>query len=203
MSSAAASTTTRERIVAAAVELFGSEGYGSAGLRDIASIASVNVASIYHYFPSKEDLLVHVIETTFRSNFEPASELVARASGPAQALVALTRHHIAFHCEHREEAAISDRELGALRPRVRKRMVELRDAYELLWDDVLREGAETGLFRVEDRELARIALLTMCSQVASWYRPGGRLTVREISDVYVRLVLRVAGYRPPEADGDG
>lgn len=192
---------TRDRIVAAAVELFAAEGYGGAALRDIAGVATVNVASIYHYFPSKEDLLVHIIDGVMRGSYEPARGLVEHAVGPPQALVALTRHHVSFHCERAREAAIADRELGVLPPRVRTRLVTARDAYEALWDEVLREGAAQGLLRVQDRELTRMALLTMCSQVAAWYRPGGRLSVREVADGYARLALRMAGYAPPAKAG--
>lgn len=189
----------RDRIRGAAVELFGLQGYGSTGLREIADLASINVASIYHYFPSKEDLLVSIIEGLYAETYRPAREILERASGPGAALVGLTRHHVALHCREAAAATISDRELGVLRSGVRARVLELRDGYERLWADLLRHGSEVGAFRIDDLEVARLSILGMCSQVAAWYCPGGRLTISEIATAYARNVVRIVGYRPPAA----
>lgn len=189
----------RGRIRAAAIELFGTQGYGSTGLREIADIAAVNVASIYHYFRSKEDLLVSIIEELYRDTYAPAAEIVERAPGSAAALVALTRHHVAIHCQQAAAATISDRELGVLKVPARQRILALRDGYEQLWAELLARGVEEGAFRVDDPEVTRLAVLGMCSQVAGWYRPGGRLDAAELADAYARLVLRIVGYRRPES----
>jgi AcrR family transcriptional regulator len=189
------SSATRERILDAAIDLFWTEGYGGAGLRDIADLASINVASIYHYFPSKQDLLVAIIEQTYQRCLDQAQRLLVEADGPAQALVALTHHHVVFHCSHARETGISDRELGSVTVNVRKRLVEVRDAYEALWDGVLEEGIERDVFAAEDREITRIAAITMCSSVAAWYRPNGRLTVDLVARAYSRLVLRMLARR--------
>jgi AcrR family transcriptional regulator len=189
------SSATRKRILDAAVDLFWTEGFGGAGLRDIADLATINVASIYHHFPSKQDLLVAIIEETYERCLEQGRQALAEADGPAQALVALTHHHVVFHCSHPREAGISDRELGSVTVNIRKRLVEVRDAYEQLWDAVLEEGIEQAIFATEDRELTRIATITMCSSVAVWYRPNGRLTVDQIARTYSRLVLRMLARR--------
>lgn len=192
---APAQVSTRDRILEAAVESFYHDGFGGAGLRDIANLASVNVASIYHYFPSKQDLLVAIIQQTDRETLELAEQAVASAAGPAQALVALSHHHVVFHASHWRETAISDRELGSVTINVRTRLVEVRDQYEALWDRVLRQGVDVGMFSAEDREVVRMAAITMCSTVATWFRPGGRLSVDEVARIYSRLVLRMVAKR--------
>lgn len=53
---------TRERIVDAARELFYENGYEATGLAQIRKRAGVNSGSLYYFFPSKEDLLVAVLE---------------------------------------------------------------------------------------------------------------------------------------------
>lgn len=188
-------TDSRERILIVAVDLFNSQGFGGTGVREIAEIAQMNVASIYHYFRSKEAILFAIIEDVYRAVYEPGRELVEGADS-AGALIALTRHHILVHCEKATSAAVSDRELGSLKMPTRRRAVQLRDSYERLWDDLLREGENEGVFRIEDVELVRIAILTMCSQVAAWYRPNGRVSPEELARFYTRLVLRLVAYRP-------
>jgi len=53
---------TRERLVDAAMDLFAYHGYGPTGLSEIARKAGVQPGSLYHFFPTKEDLLAAVLE---------------------------------------------------------------------------------------------------------------------------------------------
>ncbi|MCA9244688.1 MAG: TetR/AcrR family transcriptional regulator [Phycisphaerales bacterium] len=53
---------TRDKIVDAAMELFAFHGYGPTGLSEIARKARVQQGSLYHFFPTKEELLAAVLE---------------------------------------------------------------------------------------------------------------------------------------------
>ncbi len=55
-------TETRDRLVATAAELFVYQGYGATGVAQILRQAQANSGSLYHYFPTKEDLLIAVLE---------------------------------------------------------------------------------------------------------------------------------------------
>jgi AcrR family transcriptional regulator len=52
----------RDRIVEAARELFFDQGYNATGLAQILSRAEANSGSLYHFFPTKEDVLVAVLQ---------------------------------------------------------------------------------------------------------------------------------------------
>lgn len=54
--------TTRDRIVLTALRLFHEQGYTATGIATILREADVNSGSLYHLFPSKEALLVAVLE---------------------------------------------------------------------------------------------------------------------------------------------
>ncbi len=55
-------TTTREAILAAARELFGARGYDGTTIRGIATAAGVDPALVHHFFGSKDELFVTVLE---------------------------------------------------------------------------------------------------------------------------------------------
>ena len=55
-------TNQRERILDTALGLMADQGAGSTSMRQLAKACDLNVAGIYHYFPSKADLLRSVIE---------------------------------------------------------------------------------------------------------------------------------------------
>lgn len=53
---------TREAVLDAAVDLFGSRGYRGASLAEVAAAAGLSNAGLLHHFPSKEHLLIAVLQ---------------------------------------------------------------------------------------------------------------------------------------------
>lgn len=53
---------TRERLVLTALQLFAEKGYGSTSIADILKAAGANSGSLYHFFPTKQDLLIEVLK---------------------------------------------------------------------------------------------------------------------------------------------
>jgi len=52
---------TRERLTMTALRLFGEKGYESTSVSDILKAAGANSGSLYHFFPTKQDLLLEVL----------------------------------------------------------------------------------------------------------------------------------------------
>jgi AcrR family transcriptional regulator len=61
---------TRDRLVFAAMKLFGEKGYLSTSVQDILREAGANAGSLYHAFPTKQDVLVAVLDL-YRRGIEP------------------------------------------------------------------------------------------------------------------------------------
>ena len=49
-------SSTKERIMDAAIKLFSDRGYDVVSMRDIAAMVGIKAASIYNHFPSKQDI---------------------------------------------------------------------------------------------------------------------------------------------------
>jgi TetR/AcrR family transcriptional regulator, transcriptional repressor for nem operon len=61
---------TRDRLVFAALKLFGEKGYLSTSVQDILREAGANAGSLYHAFPTKQDVLLAVLDL-YRQGIEP------------------------------------------------------------------------------------------------------------------------------------
>jgi len=61
--------SAREKIVLAAMELFWLKGYNSTSVADLLSRTQLNSGSLYHVFPSKQDVLIGVLEA-YRDGIE-------------------------------------------------------------------------------------------------------------------------------------
>jgi AcrR family transcriptional regulator len=55
-------TGQRQHILSTALSLMAQQGVDGTSMRNLAAATGLNVASLYHYFPSKRDLLVAVLE---------------------------------------------------------------------------------------------------------------------------------------------
>ena len=58
-----ATQSTRDRLIDAARDLFYHQGYAATGIAQILKRADAKPGSLYHFFPTKEDLLIAVLET--------------------------------------------------------------------------------------------------------------------------------------------
>jgi AcrR family transcriptional regulator len=61
---------TRNRIILAGLRLFAAKGYQSTSIVDLLQEADAHSGSFYHFFPTKQDLLLAVLKT-YRDGIEP------------------------------------------------------------------------------------------------------------------------------------
>lgn len=178
----------RENILDAAVQLFAEYGYHAAPLRDIARIAGIQAASIYHHYPNKQSLLVEIMETYMQRLNSRLEHILREYDDPVQRLYAAIASHIHLHTTYKAEFFIIDTEIRALEGEARPYILSLRDTYEKLLQSVLQDGMERGIFHVSDVKVSSYAIIAMCTEVAAWFRPDGRLSVQQVIDMYSHMI---------------
>ncbi|MEV6300668.1 helix-turn-helix domain-containing protein [Actinoplanes sp. NPDC051861] len=72
----------RDRVLAAALELFADHGVSGTSLQMIADLLGVTKAAVYHQFPTKEEIVLAVIDPAL-ARLEPIAEAAERRRGPA------------------------------------------------------------------------------------------------------------------------
>jgi AcrR family transcriptional regulator len=83
---------TRDRIVAAAVDLFAARGYGEVAVSDVAAQAGTAKGSVYRHFESKEALFAAAVESVVAGVVGDVRAAADRAGGqldPSAAMLAL------------------------------------------------------------------------------------------------------------------
>ena len=189
---------TDQEIYSAAVRLFSGRGYHGTSLRSVAAAVGLQMSSLYYHYPSKQYLLFEIMNRTMQDLAAAVEEAVGESEGPQEKLRAAIRAHVLFHARRGMEAFIADAELRSLEAETRALSVKRRDRYQQIFEDILRDGAQQGVFDVPDVKLATYALMAMCTGVAVWFRPDGRVTLEEVADAYADLFVH--GVMP---SGDG
>ncbi len=196
--------TVREKVLAAAVQSFAEYGYNAATMRDIARIAGIQAASIYYHYASKQALLVEIMETHMRHLNANLEHIVSKQETVQQRLHEAITNHIRLHTTYKSEFFIIDTEIRALEGENRSYILSLRDQYEALLQRLLLEGMEQGVLRQTDVKVASYAIIAMCTEVAKWFRPAGRLSVQQVIDIYSRMITEglLLAQEPAEKQGE-
>nr|WP_213141223.1 TetR/AcrR family transcriptional regulator [Neobacillus citreus] len=77
----------KEQVIVAAKNCIISKGLSNLSMKDIAEEAGISTGIIYHYFKSKEDLLMQVLKVSFRRSHEKVMETVEPLQNPEDKLM--------------------------------------------------------------------------------------------------------------------
>jgi AcrR family transcriptional regulator len=180
----------RAQVVLEAARVFAARGYDQTSVGDLADALGLAAGSLYHYFPSKERLLIAVCDQLMDPLLDEARALVAREAPADVQLRELVRLWVAHVVAHRDHMLAFQQERHVIEHGEEWRKVrEDRKRFERLVEDVLRRAHDDGATRIADPRIALAALLGMVNHTAQWHRPRGRLSPAEIADGYADLVL--------------
>jgi AcrR family transcriptional regulator len=164
--------------------LFAERGFHGTGIRDIATQAQTTLSSLYHHCGSKDDLLVDIMLSSTQPLLDAAQRVVAAFPSPATQLAMLIEQHVWAHATDRLAKLIADTEIRALTGERRENVLVIRDSYEALWREAIKQGNQTHAFDTPNPTVAAITLLEMCTSVSHWYRPEGSLPLDELCRLY-------------------
>ncbi|PJK28961.1 TetR family transcriptional regulator [Minwuia thermotolerans] len=181
-------------ILNAALEVFVRDGFHGTSIRTIAKEAGVSIALIYYHFPSKEEILrTLMLKVTNDLRDELVAARAAAGPNPVDQMAALVRAHVRLHTARQAESFVGNTELRSLGPDALAEAMAARDAVSALYKEVIAAGLADGSFRCEAPAEANLAILTMCTSVAGWYRQGGPRSPDDLAGIYVGFALAILG----------
>lgn len=179
----------REDIASKAAEIFARDGYPNVGMRDIADAVGIRGASLYHHFPSKEDILFAVCLTVTEEPSEENLPLLDAPGTPTERLASLVRAHLVHLNLRRVEYIVGLHELASLTPEHRATIEDYRRRYQRRVREVIAAGMHTGEFTVSDARVAAFAVTDMLNGISNWFHDGGDLSIEDVADTYVDLAV--------------
>jgi AcrR family transcriptional regulator len=187
-------TGGRDVVLSAALHAFATQGFHGTSMRDIAARAGMSISAAYYYFPSKADLLRHIMVRVTEDLIAVLETARATAGdAPAARLAAIVRAHVRLHTERQMESFVGNSELRSLSAKDRATVIALRDRVSAIFKEVIGDGRQRGAFDCPHPAEATLAIATMCTSVAGWYRLDGPHSPQTIADRYAALALRLVG----------
>lgn len=143
---------TRERITLAAIELFHARSYDSVGVNDICERAGVVKGSFYHFFTSKDELVLAVIDAMEQQMRTMMQRVAPPTLPPLARIEALFRHLAACgRAMKKEHGGMLGCPFGNLavglstrNEAIRQRLVHSYRNQQGFFESALREAQELG-----------------------------------------------------------
>ena len=183
--------TRRSELLRIAAELFATKGFKNTTVRDIAEAAGILSGSLYHHFDSKESMIDEVLSTFQEELFGKYDEILASDEDARSKLERAVRVSFEAIDQHPHEVAIFQNEADYLGRSERFGYLAERNAQSRnVWMTLLREGVKTGVLRPDlDVELTYRFIRDTVWVAVRWYRPGKKLSHKDIADQYLHILL--------------
>lgn len=180
----------RRKVMQAAAKLIADRGYHDTSMRDIAAEMNMSAASLYHYFPGKEDLVVALQTECFEELFQRARERVARLSSPVERLYGFVHNHMTYFVEQIALIRVLLHEDGCLSTANRERIREYKQDYVSLCDEIIRSlPREEGAPAIDPRVVV-FSLFGMMNWFYTWQHSAPDLTGDELAEGMTQIFLR-------------
>lgn len=189
MSKTAGVESTADRLLLAAAAEFRRHGVAGATVRAIAQSAGVLPGSLTYRFPTKESLVVALMEQAVAGISAAVLEAIDESADPLERLRLAMRAHLRVLLEGGDAAYVLLFDWRRLSDDTRAALSRERHRYESIWDGLIYAAAASGqLAPGLDLALVRKFAFGAANSVAFWYRPGGALSPDQIADAFSNLI---------------
>jgi len=198
------SMTTAERrhqIIESAAKLFDAHGYGNASMEDVAASVSIAKATLYHYFPSKEEILRSIHEEFIQLLIDKYMQRVTSGLEPEELVLGAMKDILSLMVTHRGYVRVFFEHHRELPAEARRYVTSQRDAYETLVQSAIGAGQARGTFAATtDTKMITLALFGMCNWAYQWFDESVRYTADEVAETFWQLLLNGINPAPKVAD---
>ena len=182
---------TRQALLDAAIELFGSNGFDGTSVQSIVERAEVTKGGFYHHFGSKQALLHEIHDRFIDYHLEQLRSLLAEPGlDPVERVRRMVRDVLVVGAaKWRNDIEIFYQERRQLEGEHYAAVLAKRHEFEGYVVEVLRRGIDSGALADRgDPKVVAFGIIGMTMWAYHWFDParGGE---RELGELYADMVL--------------
>lgn len=184
-----------EAILEAAVKVIAVNGYANSQVSKIARAAGVADGTVYHYFESKEEILIDLFNEFLGSFIEEIRLEMAEINDSAGKLKKLVEAHLTKLEANHDLAIVILIELRQPNPKLRLATGQVLRKYFKLIEQLVEEGQANGLFNPDlNKYLARQLIYGTLDEIAaSWVWSRRHSLTDQIPQVCKMLLYGLTG----------
>jgi TetR/AcrR family transcriptional regulator, cholesterol catabolism regulator len=193
----------RSEIIDVATRLFLERGFHKTSIRDIARACPFNVASLYMYVTSKEDILFLVAQQLIEEKAKAMGSIEISHDDPAASFRTALKSYCRIVQRYRPHVRLLYRELDVLSPSRREIVMASLSTVTNVFEQIVRNGIQKGVFSDVDAKLVALNALFLCHLWSMHTRALRSITLdideffEKQSDIMLQGLLK----RAPKAAG--
>lgn len=179
----------REFIIERALQLYAEKGFLGASVADLADACKTSKSLIYHYFPSKEDILFEAMDSHIKTLGNAASGIAAMDAPAADKLRALVHAFMHLYVGAAARHKVLINELYHLPPNRRDIIVGRQRRLIQLVVDLVAEIQPQLKTRPELLRPSAMLFYGMINWTHTWFDPKGPASVDAIAELMGDMMI--------------
>jgi|SRR5208283_725922 len=195
MKKEAAYSEARQKIIAAALDLFYRQGYLATGINQVIAEAGVSKNTFYYYFPSKEDLCIAYLQERHKVWMGWLREEIDSHEIPYERLMSIFNFLEVWltQCNFRGCAFLNiSSEVPDLKHRIRKEVVAHKDSLRDVFSDILEalKNSDRQYSKIDPAFLSDILYVLFEGAVSACQNYGDAVLIDTAHSAFARLLER-------------
>lgn len=174
----------RVRVLATAADIFSRRGFRATSMNEIAASVGLSKPTLYHYFRSKEELLVRLYTDVLDESLAMALEVVDSEPTPLEAVRELIRSRVVYTCRRQALLKVCFEEEHEIPADLAEQLLRRRRAFEDLFSAAL--DAHLRAHPSIELGMPPKVWVNMCLGAANWtykwFRESGTCTPEQLGD---------------------
>jgi AcrR family transcriptional regulator len=180
--------TKAQAIMDSAAAIFAKEGYPAAKMQDVAKACGATKSMLYHYFPTKDDLLYAMLQEHLQRLINALEDALGSKASAKERLQMMVEAYTQKSNQSRRRHMVAMNDVKFL-PKAKQ--TPLINQQRQLTELVARLLRELNADLPEEvYKLYTMMLLGMLNWTDFWYKPGGAVKPQELCDRLSRLFLK-------------
>jgi AcrR family transcriptional regulator len=174
----------RARIVDVAIDMFSKQGFRATSMNEIAAAVGLSKPTLYHYFASKERLLVAIYTAVLDESLDDARRVLDGAPDPLSAISDLIAARVVYTCRNSALLKVCFEEEHELPADLQPALLSRRKIFEDLFLHTLQAHLADhpdalGTVNPKVWVNAGLGAVNWCYK---WYRPSGPATPEQLGE---------------------
>lgn len=185
----------KSRICAAAINLFSNKSFNQTTVEEIARETGVGKGTFYNYFESKEYLLNFLLDYGTVKLINYVRDSIKEEMPADDKLETAIDSHLQYFGDNHDYFVFYLREMWSYRKGLEDQILKLKEDYITIFEDIIKEGKEKGVFKDVDTETISSGLFGLLSVASShWALFSSEFPIenidRSVKEVFFKGLLR-------------
>jgi len=181
----------RREMLRSAAKVVSQKGYDRATMDDIASELLMTKGALYYYFDCKEELIYQCHELILSEALKVMEEIVLMDLSPVEKLEKAIITHIGFAINEKDILNLILKPEQTFEEDHLRLILEKRQQYDSIFDRIIMEGLNKGVFTSSEPKLVRMMILGAMNWIQTWYSPHGKQSPEVIAKIYAESLLKL------------